>query len=118
MVALPVKAPMVTVVGDGKVPPVKVAVTVTDVAASSSPKLVGLAPSVMPDTTSSSLMVVVTVAVELRVGVGPPPPKGEEIDTVNVSPVPSSTSSSVVDTVNVWDPAAVLVNVNVPDLAV
>ena len=38
--------------------------------------------------------------------------------TVKVSPVPSSIVSSFVDTVNVCDPAAVFVNVSVPDLAV
>ena len=117
LVALPVRAPIVTTVSDGNVPPFNVAVTVTDVAASSSPRLEGLALRVIPDASSSSAMVVVTVAVVLRVGAGPPPPDGLEMLTVNVSPVPSSTSSSVVCTVNVWDPAAVLVNVRVPALA-
>ena len=51
------------------------------------------------------------------VGVAPPP-DGFEIVTVNVSPVPSSTLSSVVCTVKVCGPAAVCVNVSFPDLAV
>ena len=48
----------------------------------------------------------------------PPPPDGLDIDTVNVSPVPSSTVSSLVCTVKVCDPAALSLKVSVPDLAV
>ena len=99
-------------------PPCSVAVTVTDVAASSSPRLDGLADSVMPvGASSSSVMVVLTEDVP-KLAEGPPPPVGLEMVTVKVSPVPSSTSSSVVSTVNVCAPAAVLVKVSVPDLAV
>ena len=119
MVAEPDNVPMVTVVAPGSVLPFNVAVTVTDVSPSFSLKLDGSALNAMPDgASSSSVMVVVTDADVLRLGAGPPPPEGLEIDTVNVSPVPSSTSSSVVCTLNVCDPAALFVNVNVPDLAV
>ena len=45
---------MVTSVSEGSVLPFSVAVTVIDVAASSSPRLLGLALSVMPDGASSS----------------------------------------------------------------
>ena len=108
---------MVTTVADGKVLPFRVAVTVTDVAASSSPRLDGLALSVMPDGASSSVIVVETEDVS-RLGAGPPPPDGLEMVTVKVSPVPSSIVSSVVCTVKVCEPAATLVKVSVPDLAV
>ena len=67
---------------------------------------------------SSSVMVVVTEFDVARLGAGPPPPDGLEIATVKVSPVPSSSVSSVVWTVKVWAPAAVFVNVSVPDFAV
>ena len=117
-VAPPDNVPIVTVVVPGNTLPFNVAVTVTDVSPSSSPKLDGTALNVIPDASSSSVIVVVTEDAVPRLGVGPPPPEGDESDTVNVSPVPSSTLSSVVCTENVWLPAAVLVNVNVPDLAV
>ena len=101
------------------VPPFRVAVTVIDVAESSSPRVLGLALRAMPvGASSSSVMVVVTDFDVPRLGAGPPPPEGLEIVTVNVSPVPSSISSSVVWTVKVWDPAAAFVKVSVPDFAV
>ena len=101
------------------VPPFSVAVTVTDVAESSSPRVLGLALRVMPVGASSSSVIVVVTDFEVpRLGAGPPPPAGLEMVTVKVSPVPSSTSSSVVCTLKVCDPAAACVNVSVPDLAV
>ena len=110
---------MVTTVSEGRVLPFMVAVTVTDVALSSSPRLLGLALSVMPvGAASSSVIVVVTLLVVARLGAGPPPPDGLEIVTVKVSPAPSSIVSSVVCTVKVCEPAAVLVKVSVPELAV
>ena len=120
MVAEPASVPIVTTVADVRVvPPFSVAVTVTDVAASSSPRAEGFADSVMPvGAASSSVIVVVTVFEVAKLGAGPPPPEGLEMVTVNVSPVPSSITSSVVCTVNVWAPAAVFVNVSVPDFAV
>ena len=100
------------------VPPFSVAVTVIDLAESSSPRVLGLALRAMPvGASSSSVMVVLTDDVP-NVGVAPPPPEGLEMVTVKVSPVPSSMVSPVVWTVKVWAPAAVLVNVSVPDLAV
>ena len=110
---------MVTTVGDVRVlSPFRVAVTVTDVAVSSSPRLLGLALSVMPvGASSSSVIVVVTEAVP-RLGDGPPPPDGLEMVTVKVSPVPSSIVSSVVCTVKVCGPAAVSGEGQRPDLAV
>ena len=100
-------------------PPSSVAFTVTDVAESSSPRLSGLTLNVMPVAASSSVIVVVTVVLLVSsLGAGPPPPAGLDMLTVNVSPLPSSSVSSVVLTVNVCDPAAVLVNVSVPDDAV
>ena len=69
---------------------------------------------------SSSVMVVVTVFEPWpTLGAGPPPPAGlARIETVYVSPVPSSNVSSVVWTVKVWEPAAACVKVRVPVLAV
>ena len=94
---------MVTTVASVRVvPPLSVAVTVTEVAASSSPRVLGLALNAMPDGASSSSVIVVVIDFEVpRVGAGPPPPEGLDIVTVNVSPVPSSMVSSVVWTVNV-----------------
>ena len=109
---------MVTTVSDGSVLPFSVAVTVTEVAESSSPRLEGLALNVMPDGASSSSAMVVETDDVPRVGASPPPPDGLEMITLNVSPVPSSMVSSVVSTVNVCDPAAAWVKVSVPDLAV
>ena len=107
---------MVTTVSEGRVLPFMVAVTVTDVALSSSPRLLGLALSVMPvGAPSSSVMVVVTDEVP-SVGVAPPP-DGLDIVTVNVSS-DSSTLSSVVCTVNVLSAWSACVNVSMPDLAV
>ena len=78
--------------------PLSVALTVIDVAESSSPRVLGLAERVMfVGVASSSVMVVVTaVLLVSRAGVGPPPPEGLEMATVKVSPVPSSRVSSVV----------------------
>ena len=53
---------MVTTVSDGKVLPFSVAVTVMDVALSSSPRLEGLADRVIPDGASSSSVIVVVTA--------------------------------------------------------
>ena len=92
-----------------------------EVALSSSPRLFGLALSVMPVGVSSSSVIVVVMALRAvlpRLGAGPPPPAGLEMLTVNVSPVPSSKVSSVVWTVKVCDPAAACVNVSVPVVAV
>ena len=95
------------------------AFTVTLVALSSSPSVFGLADSVIPvGASSSSVMVVVTDFEVPKLGAGPPPPDGLEMVTVNVSPVPSSMVSSLVCTVNVWEPAAAFVNVSVPEFAV
>ena len=74
-VAVPDSVPMVTTVASVRVPPpLSVAVTVTVVAASSSPRLDGLALNVIPDRESSSVIVVVTVDVPRDVV--PPPPVG------------------------------------------
>ena len=102
-VAVPASVPIVTTVPDVRVvPPLRVAVMVTEVAASSSPRLDGLALSVMPDgASSSSVIVVVTDCVVPRLGAGPPPPDGLDMVTLKVSPVPSSIVSSVVCTVKV-----------------
>ena len=101
-VAVPDSVPMVTTVGDGRVLPFSVAVTVTDVAESSSPRLFGLALNAMPDGAASSSDIVVVIDFDVpRLGAGPPPPDGLDSVTVNVSPVPSSIVSSVVCTVNV-----------------
>ena len=92
---------MVTTVSEGSVlSPSNVAVTVTEVAASSSPKLLGLALNVMSVGASSSSVIVVLTDDVPRLGAGPPPPDGLDIATVNVSP-DSSKVSSVVCTVNV-----------------
>ena len=109
---------MVTTVALGRVlPPFNVAVTVTEVAASSSPRVLGLAERVIPvGASSSSLIVVVTVGDVLRLGAGPPPPLGLLMLTLKVSPVPSSMLSSVVSTVKVLSPASALVNVKGPAL--
>ena len=64
---------------------------------------------------SSSAMVVVTEEAP-RVGDGPPPPARSEMDTVKVSPVPSSRVSSVVRTVMVLVAASAGVKVSVPDV--
>ena len=118
-VAEPASVPMVTTASEGSVlSPSNVAVTVTEVAASSSPKLLGLALSVMPVGASSSSVIVVLTDDVPMVGEEPPPPDGLDIVTVNVSPVPSSMASSVVCAVKVWSPAAVSVNVSVPDAVV
>ena len=111
--------PIVTTVADVRVvPPFSVAFTVTDVAASSSPRVLGLAERVMPVGAASSSDIVVLTEDVPKLGVGPPPPEGLEMVTVNVSPVPSSMVSAVVWTVKVCAPAAALVKVSVPDLAV
>ena len=101
-VAEPASVPMVTTVSEGSVLPFSVAVTVTDVAASSSPRLDGLALSVIPVGASSSSVIVVVIEDDVpMVGEGPPPPEGLDMETVNVSPVPSSMVSLVVWTVKV-----------------
>ena len=112
---------MVTTVAVVQVlPPFSVAVTVTEVALSSSPRVLGLALSAIPvGALSSSVIVVVTLlAVAFSAGAGPPPPEGLEMLTVKVSPVPSSMLSPVVCTVKVCAPAAVWVKVREPLLAV
>ena len=116
--AVPDSVPMVTTVGEVRVvPPFRVAVTVTDVAESSSPRVLGLALRVIPVGASSSSVIVVLTE-DVPKDVVPPPPDALEMVTVKVSPVPSSMASSVVWMVKVWTPAAVFVKVNVPDLAV
>ena len=111
---------MVTTVAEVRVvPPLSVAVTVDrSCVESSSPKVEGLALSVMPvGASSSSVMVVVTLLDVPRMRVGPPPPDGPDGDGERLA-CRSSMSSSVVWTVKVCDPVAVCVKVSVPDLAV
>ena len=79
LVAVPASVPIVTTVGVVRVlSPCNVAVMVTLVAASSSPRRFGLALNAIPvGVSSSSVIVVVTLlAVLLRLGAGPPPPAG------------------------------------------
>ena len=98
--------------------PSSVAVTETVVVAASSPMVAGSTLRVMAVGAVSSSAIVVSTDDVSRLGACPPPPDGLEIVIVKVSPVPSSSVSSVVWTVKVCDPAAVRVNVSVPDLAV
>ena len=120
LVAVPPSAPMVITVSVGKVLlPCSVAVTVMETASLFSLKEDGFTLRSMREGASSSSVIVVVIDFEVpRLGAAPPPPEGLDMETVNVSPVPSSMVSSVVWTVNVWSPAAVFVNVSVPDLAV
>ena len=118
-VAVPPRVMLTTVSSLRVLPPCSVAVTVMEVASSSSPIVLGLTLRVMsksvmgvadgvsgmgaapPGVSSSSVIVVVTVVLLLsRLADGPPPPEGLLSVTVKVSSV-SSTLSSVVDTVNV-----------------
>ena len=84
---------------------------------SSSPRLDGLALSVMPVGAASSSVIVVEIE-DVPKDVAPPPPDGLEMVTVKVSPVPSSIVSSVVWTVKVLSAWSACVNVSVSDLVV
>ena len=101
MVAEPASVPIVTTVGVVRVlSPCNVAVTVIDAG-----RRVVFTQAVWDSrsargpvgaSSSSVIVVVMDFAVLPRLGAGPPPPAGLEIETVNVSPVPSSNVSSVV----------------------
>ena len=118
-VAPPANVPIVTTVSDGKVPPFNVAVTVTDVAESSSPKLEGLALRVMPVGASSSSVIVVVTDEVPRLGAGSTPTRrrrdrhGERLAGALVRSVVGGLHRE-----RLIEPAAALVKVNVPDLAV
>ena len=105
-VAEPASVWIVTTVALSRVPPFSVALTVNVLAGSSSSRESGSTLRAMPVRASSSVMVVVTLAAVPRLATGPPPPVGLSRETVNVSSA-SISVSSVVWTVNVWEPAAV-----------